>query len=192
MRVRIGADMRQMGRKTALLGIVAIFTQVAWLPAAQALPFNDDMVNNQPKTGQVMRPLPEGSIARGSLDSRVENHEQAEKLENPLRGDALSTKSGKRLYTVNCMPCHGDIAADPWVPGAVPQKAQILTPPDITVDYYRQKSDGFLYGVIHFGPVGVGRRMGAYGWKLSPREHWDIINYVRSVQVQKAKGSSAK
>ena len=148
--------------------------------SASALPFNDDMVDIQPRTGAIMKPKAANSVAKGSLAYRVENKQEAEKLTNPLKGDKFSAKSGKRLFRVNCYPCHGDIESPSYKPG--PVAAKFMPPPDITNEYYEGKSDGYIYGVIHFGGLAV---MPALGWKMSPTEHWDIINYLRSVQKAK-------
>lgn len=46
------------------------------------------------------------------------------------------------------------------------------------MDMYKARTDGSIYATIHFGI----RLMPGHGWKLSPTEHWDIVNYVRSAQ----------
>ena len=157
--------------------------------SAVALPFNDDMVHSKNaegrhmyySTGQIMRAKPEGSVSIGMSQYDVKTKEEAEKLVNPKKESASSWKYGKRLFQVNCSPCHGNIEAKGYEPGPVAQK--FASPPDISAEPYRQgRSDGYIYGVIHFGGMAV---MPALGWKLSPGEHWDIINYVRHVQNTK-------
>lgn len=149
--------------------------------SAQALPFNDDMVNSPVTTGAIMRPLPDGTASDNISSYKLENREEALKLTNPIKGDKLSTLNGRRLFQVNCTPCHGDIEAKPYVPGPV---AKFLPGPDLTAPMYHDKadgrSDGNIYATIHFGSLST--LMPRVGWKLSPTEHWDIINYVRSVQ----------
>jgi len=147
--------------------------------SAAALPFNDGMVDIQPRTGAIMKPKAPNSVPKGSLAYRIEDKTEAETLSNPLKGDKFSAKSGKRLYKVNCYPCHGDLEAVPYAPGPVASK--YLPTPDIGGEAYKTRSDGNLYGIIHFGSA----IMPALGYKLSPTEHWDIINYVRSVQDSK-------
>lgn len=144
---------------------------------ASALPFNDDMVNVQKRTGTIMRQKAPGTVAIGMTDYYVSSREEAEKLTNPLAGDAVSTANGKRLFAVNCLPCHGDISKKPYAPGAVGKKT-LQTPPDLTSEMYKTRTDGSIYATIHFGI----RLMPGHGWKLSPTEHWDIVNYVRSQQ----------
>jgi len=173
-------------------GLVALALSMLAFDAA-ALPFNDDMVHSKNaegrhmyySTGQIMRARPEGSISIGMNEYHVQSKEEADKLENPKKGDKQSWKVGKRLFQANCSPCHGNIEATPYEPGPVAQK--FAAPPDITGEpYITGRTDGYIYGVIDYGGQAV---MPPLGWKLSPTEHWDIINYVRHVQAQKsAKG----
>jgi mono/diheme cytochrome c family protein len=151
---------------------------------AYALPFNDDMVDVQPRTGVSMRQKPPGSVPAGALSYRVETPQAAEALQNPIERSAESSMRGRRLWQVNCYVCHGDITAKDWKAGPVGEKFGMV--PDIrAVDPARQKdyrdiTDGYFYSVIHFGSAS--RVMPGYGWKLSPSEHWDIINYIRDAQ----------
>lgn len=159
---------------------VAIGVSLAALLAvgeAVALPFNDDMVDVQKRTGTIMRQKAPGTVAIGMSDYHVASREEAEKMTNPLKGDVVSTANGKRLFAVNCLPCHGDISKKPYAPGNVGKKS-LQTPPDLTLDTYKTRSDGNIYATIHFGI----RLMPGHGWKLSPTEHWDIVNYIRSQQ----------
>ncbi len=143
-----------------------------------ALPFNDDMVDVQKRTGVMMRQKAPGSVAVGMSDYYVATKAEAENLTNPVEADERSIDNGKRLFAVNCTPCHGDISKKPWAPGYVAAKLP-LVPPDPTTDAYKARSDGFFYGTIHFGGAAL---MPALGWKISPNEHWDIVNYIRSQQ----------
>lgn len=162
--------------KSAFAVMVMCLSSVVALDAV-ALPFNDDMVNVQKRTGVIMRPKAPGTVAVGMSDYHVATREDAEKLVNPLKGNARSTANGKRLFAVNCLPCHGDISKKPYAPGSVGAKA-LQTPPDLTMDMYKTRTDGSIYATVHFGI----RLMPGHGWKLSPTEHWDIVNYVRSAQ----------
>ena len=164
------------GTKSKLSVLVAALS-VLVAGEVSALPFNDDMVNVQKRTGVMMRQKAPGTVAVGMSEYHVATREEAEKMTNPLKGDARSTVNGKRLFAVNCLPCHGDISKKPYAPGSVGAKA-LQTPPDLTSDMYKGRSDGSIYATIHFGI----RLMPGHGWKLSPTEHWDIVNYIRSAQ----------
>jgi mono/diheme cytochrome c family protein len=144
---------------------------------AMALPFNDDMVNVQKRTGTIMRQKAPGTVAIGMSEYYVPSREEAEKMTNPVKADATSLANGKRLFAVNCLPCHGDISKKPYAPGAVGKKT-LQTPPDLTLDTYKTRTDGSIFATIHFGI----RLMPGHGWKLSPTDHWDIVNYIRNQQ----------
>jgi mono/diheme cytochrome c family protein len=174
--------------KIVFINFVGFF---AFSNFALSLPFNDDMVHSKNaegrhmyySTGQIMRAKPEGSVAVGSLEYSVKDKDEAETLENPYKNDPKSWKYGKRLFKINCSPCHGNIEAKGYEPGPVSTK--FAAPPDISAEpYITGRSDGYIYGVIHFGGMAV---MPGLGWKMSPKEHWDIINYVRHVQKSKTK-----
>jgi mono/diheme cytochrome c family protein len=142
-----------------------------------ALPFNDDMVNVQKRTGTIMRQKAPGTVAIGMSEYYVPSREEAEKMTNPVKADAASLANGKRLFAVNCLPCHGDISKKPYAPGAVGKKT-LQTPPDLTLDTYKTRTDGSIFATIHFGI----RLMPGHGWKLTPTDHWDIVNYIRNQQ----------
>lgn len=162
---------------------------------AAALPFNTDMYHPQPMTGEVARPKSPNSVPMGSHERRVEKREDALKLHNPIKGDALSVANGERLFTINCSPCHGTYSSDgtqtpSWFVGQLPA-------PNLALPLYWEhetdatgmgRTDGNVYGTIHLGSVST--LMPAYGWKLSPTEHWDIVNYLRTFQEAKKKLAS--
>lgn len=152
-------------------------TQWSYFEEASALPFNDDMHHTRVlRTGSSARGKPVGSIPIGSPWATITSKEDAMKLTNPIKGDKVSELNGERLFAVNCSPCHGTYT---------PQ-GRVMTPivgmqfaPDISSEAYRIRSDGDMFGVIHFGGMAI---MPAYGFKFSVTEHWDIVNYLRKVQ----------
>jgi mono/diheme cytochrome c family protein len=148
---------------------------------AHALPFNDDMVAVQKRTGVMMRQKAPGTVAIGMSEYYVATKQDAEKLVNPKMDEKFSAESGRRLWRINCYPCHGDISKKPWQPGPVAAKLP-LVPPDPSGEAYKSRSDGFFYGTIHFGGAAL---MPPLGWKMSPSEHWDIVNYIRLEQAAK-------
>lgn len=165
--------------KVAVAGVMALVV-CAGSRQVSALPFNDDMVDVQKRTGVMMRQKAPGSVAVGMSQYYVESKAEAENLVNPVKPDEGSLLRGRRLFAVNCTPCHGDISKKPYVAGYVAAKLPLI-PPDPTTDAYKARSDGFFYGTIHFGGAAL---MPALGWKLSPNEHWDIVNYIRSQQAK--------
>ena len=82
-------------------------------------------------------------------------------------------KNGQRLYEVYCTLCHGSEGK-----GGGPVAAKFVPPPDITIPFFQQRSDGFLYETIRSG----GPLMPGQGEGLTPKERWDIVNYLRDLQ----------
>lgn len=164
--------------------IAVIFSLFFTLGSAFAMPFSTDMFDVQKRTGTMMRPKEPNTVPVGVFDYYVKDRAAAEALINPQDPDHWSVSNGSRLYRVNCYACHGDIEVKPWKAGPVGEKLKVVpniqgTDPTRNKDY-TAVSDGWIYSVIHYGSVST--VMPAYGWKLSPNEHWDIINYVRSTQ----------
>ncbi|RME60572.1 MAG: hypothetical protein D6780_03160 [Candidatus Dadabacteria bacterium] len=162
---------------------------VVWLTAGlavnvYALPFNDDMVHDQPSVGEIMRQEPEGSIPLGFNRRDYGGKQAALKLENPSKGDEFSVERGKRLWRINCSPCHGVYKEDGTIERLIPMAK--MPGPDLRQgERYLNLPDGFFFGTIYYG----GAIMPRYGYKLSEQEIWDIVNYIRSEQERlKLKG----
>ncbi len=169
-----------------LRAIGMTFVALSIASQAAALPFNNDMSDVQMKTGSIMRPKAPGSVPMGSVEQRLSFSDDLTGLKNPLEGDTLSTARGERLFQINCSPCHGNLMKIPYEQGAVSKKGGMMAAaPDLTLDMYRtNRTDGQIFKYIHFGGMAI---MPGYGWKLSPTEHWDIVNFIRKAQTVVAK-----
>lgn len=116
---------------------------------------------------------PAGSIPRQGKEPPMDRLEASEKLRNPVQPTPESVENGNRLFQIYCALCHG---ADGK--GGGPVATKFVPPPDLTLEIFRQRTDGFLYGTIRNG----GALMPGQAEALSPRERWDIVNYIRHVQ----------
>lgn len=141
-----------------------------------ALPFNQDMVNNQYTLGLIMRSKPEGSVSISEAKRYVGKREDGAKLSNPIPVTRASLIHGRRAYNSNCSPCHGKFIGSKYIPGPVGSKLGAV---NLTLDYLKVMPDSHFFQFVHFGGMAI---MPVYGWKLSIEEHWDIVNYIRSVQ----------
>ncbi len=154
-------------------GPICLVESEAW-----ALPFNQDMVGNQPSIGDIQRPEPGNSIPLGSLTRDLQmTREEATNLENPVSASVSSVAHGERLFSANCSPCHGRVVGPGevvlgGVQGQVPGPALFVEP-------MWEKPDGHYFTYIHYGGLAI---MPAYGWRLTHQEEWDIVNYIRKVQ----------
>jgi len=144
---------------------------------------------NKPNTinanGMNMRLPAEQTIARGQLDfatynlvKSAEGYEAASSLTNPAPATIYNLAEGKRLFNINCTPCHGEdgqgngtIVADGKYP-KVPAYADRL--PTI--------NDGKAFYSIKYGR----NLMGAYGTVLSPSQIWQVIHYINTYKTSTA------
>lgn len=99
--------------------------------------------------------------------------EMSKSLVNPVPVTQQSVKNGRRLFEIYCALCHGTNAK-----GIGPVAVKFVPPPDLTLPFLAQKTDGYIYGTIRNG----GPIMPAHGTVLAPKERWDIVNFLRSVQ----------
>jgi mono/diheme cytochrome c family protein len=167
--------------------ILALAVVVLSPSLASALPFNDDMANTKAiRTGQMARAKPEGVVPVGGHQQTVATKEEALKLKNPNKAnDPMAVENGERLFTVNCTPCHGYQDEKGVTPSAINARgAMVMAGPDLGTDMYAAREDGLFYGTIHFGGMVVMPRV---GYKLSPKETWDIVSYIRSIQQGRKK-----
>jgi mono/diheme cytochrome c family protein len=141
---------------------------------AYGWPWSTDM-QKQPSIRPQESPLmpPSDSIPRQGREPRMGRIEAGKKLRNPVESTPASLENGKRLYQVYCALCHGSDAK-----GGGPISTKFVPPPDLTLQMFRQRTDGFLYATIRSG----GPLMPSQGEALSVKERWDIVNYLRSLQ----------
>lgn len=123
---------------------------------------------------QALEPPP-GSVPVVGIEKRMNRVEAAEKLVNPIKPTPVSIENGKRLFQIYCALCHG-----PDGKGGGPIAAKFVPPPDLTLELFKQRTDGFLYATIRDG----GALMPAQGEGLSREERWDVVNYLRVLQGQ--------
>lgn len=147
---------------------------------AHALPWDIDMYKQQSlKANEIARnPVP-GTVPLGSTRVAMTTEESTEKRKNPVEFDRDSIWRGQRIWSVNCYTCHGAIAGEKRGPAG-----DAMGVPSLQADAYKQKTDGYIYGVLQNG----GSNMPRYGYKFSDQEHWDVINYVRFLQGRELQG----
>lgn len=133
-----------------------------------------DMVE-QPsvKPQEAPRSSPPNSIPRGGKEPRLDRVEAGKKLRNPIEQNSAALENGKKLYGIYCALCHGNDAK-----GGGPVAGKFIPPPDLTLDVFRERPDGFLYQTItDGGPLMPGQRDA-----LQSQERWEIVLYLRRLQ----------
>jgi len=99
---------------------------------------------------------------------------EARKLKNPVPSDAESIEAGKKSYQRFCASCHG-----PKGKGDGGLALSGGTPSDLTDETWDYgSSDGEIFVVIRDG---VSSDMLAYKEKLTEKQIWQVINYIRSL-----------
>lgn len=108
-------------------------------------------------------------------------HPEAAKQKNPVPADAASIAAGKQVYEKNCANCHGKTGAGDGMMGAELNPK----PSDLTdADWKHGSTDGEIFTVVKDGVKGTG--MKAFNSKLTARQIWDAVNYVRSLGPAKS------
>lgn len=162
------------------------------LPAvAQAWPWSQDMANqisikpqesvDPAKPGMI--PFPARSVPVPGTANLIKDQVVAEKAKNPIAADDKSVETGRQLFQIYCVPCHGKEGHGDGYVGA----KLALQPYNLSAQQTRERSDGFIFGYMTFG----GAVMPIYANDLSPTERWHVVNYVRKV-IQKTKPAADK
>jgi len=132
--------------------------------------------------GRGMRPLPDGTVARGFLrtDSRTFEGRQGGVLvtEFPLAVDAALLARGRQRYDIFCSPCHDRSG---YGAGMVVRRGY-RAPPSFHVDRLRDAPVGHIYDVI---TRGFGS-MPDYASQIDVNDRWAIVAYVRALQLSQS------
>lgn len=99
---------------------------------------------------------------------------------NPVAYDDASKARGKELYALNCAQCHGVTGKGEGGVGAKwggPKVVPHLGDASLYGDESKYP-DGFFYHNIVVGK----NLMPSFGYKLTAKETWDIVNHIRELQ----------
>jgi mono/diheme cytochrome c family protein len=163
-----------------------MYNSVGYEPVTQLA----DKPNTINPYGMNMREPVKGTIARGQIDFATygmeksnENYEKSSAWTNPLPKNAHNLADGKRLYNINCTPCHGEdglgkgsIVAD----GKFPQ-----------VPAYGDRLPTINPGKAFYSISHGKNLMGAYGSVLTPNQRWQVIHYIYELSGGQSASASA-
>lgn len=128
------------------------------------------------------RPLVEGTVARGSLDSAAGAlppagppgaAELVTALPMPLTGELLAR--GRQRFEIFCTPCHDRTGAGQ---GMVVRRGY-RQPPSLHIDRLRDAPVGHFYDVMTRG-LGA---MPDYAQQVPSEDRWAIAAYVKALQL---------
>lgn len=93
-------------------------------------------------------------------------------LRNPVTPTPESLTEGATLFGINCAMCHGQTPAQP---GPVGKKLN-PPPPGLGHELVQELSDAVIFKAVTFG---FGR-MPPFRSELTPRERWQLVNFIRT------------
>jgi mono/diheme cytochrome c family protein len=104
---------------------------------------------------------------------------------NPVRFTEISVARGKKLFHTQCAMCHGEKGDGK---GDLAQEMKI-TPPDFTQPgVLSRRTDGELFSIIGQGLS----PMPGQAKRLTPKQTWDMVNFLRTLQGKKPAKASAE
>jgi mono/diheme cytochrome c family protein len=153
--------------------------------------FNDMETSQAYETYSANPNFEDGKTMIGPVEGTVAVHEyafhfektpedelKAATLVNPLAGQFDKAKA-EELYGQYCLLCHGDKGDGQGF--LFTSKKYPYPPASYLAERALDKTDGQLFHNIRIG-FGV---MGAHGPQLSVDDTWQLVNYIRHLQVQK-------
>jgi hypothetical protein len=147
-------------------------------------------MHNQPKykglrssvffaDGASARPLVEGTIARGTLQTDeaffTGKNGTTMVTELPFPVDEKVLDRGEQRFNIYCTPCHDKTGSGR---GMVVQRGY-RQPPSFHIDRLRTIEIGHFFDVMTNG-FGA---MPDYRVQISPRDRWNIAAYIRALQL---------
>ena len=109
---------------------------------------------------------------------------------NPFPITTASLVHGKELYNIYCGICHGEkadgrgyLVRDEDPAKGIPAGLYPAAPANFTLDTFIHSNVGRFYHAIMHGR----NMMGSYADKLSYKERWEVIHYIRSLEAASKK-----
>jgi len=98
--------------------------------------------------------------------------EEFKNMENPVKADAESIKTGSMIYTKSCAFCHGKTGL-----GNGPKARGLNTfSGDFSADKYQSQTDGEQFYKTKFGRG----EMPGYEDIIEDRDIWHMVNFMRT------------
>lgn len=124
---------------------------------------------------------PIDTVPLEGIEPPLPRDQAAKSLQNPQPASPSSIESGRQIYITYCAVCHGNEAR-----GDGPIANKLVFPPPELPHRSAGLTDGYLYATTRNG----GFIMPPYGYRISPGERWDLVNYLRNLQKRGASSPS--
>jgi len=126
------------------------------------------------------RPLVEGTVARGQLREDTYFYtgtigsSPGDYMPFPVTREVL--ERGRERFNIYCAPCHSRLGDGN---GFVPSRGFSRRPPSYHIPRLQKAPLGYFFDVMTNG-FGI---MPDYAAQVSPRDRWDIVAYIRALQL---------
>ena len=182
-----------------------LFTAMKHSPASQAFEVNAQFANQRTQQPPVAGTIPRGRLPLHFTASREDAARAGEEILNPYRvviaeaaaaptTEAVaaskvpeppaviaareldtSAKRGAEIFKVHCVACHGPSGKGD---GLVAQRG-FPPPPPLPAGKSAQMKDGQLFHILTWGQGS----MSSMASQLTRDQRWDVVNFVRTLQV---------
>jgi len=129
------------------------------------------------------RPLIEGTVARGDLredtyfyTGRIGNN-PGDVMPFPVTREVLDR--GRERYNIYCAPCHSRLGDGN---GFIPSRGFSRKPPSYHIPRLQKAPLGYFFDVMTNG-FGI---MPDYASQISPQDRWNIVAYIRALQLSQS------
>ena len=173
----------RVAARRLLVGVLSVFAAVSmtWCGTGSVSDLSLGKERNPADSGRSRSPC--RNAAARSQEAR--RNTEAQKIKNPEPQNSESIDAGKKLYQRYCAACHG--------PSGKGDGGLALSggePSDLTDGAWDYGStDGEIFVVIRDG---VSADMLAYKEKLTEKQIWQVVNYIRSIGPKQLKEGGAK
>jgi mono/diheme cytochrome c family protein len=183
--VGTGAPARPVERSSTALSVAVLLVLIALTSACRldmhVQPRENPLSRNDFFTDQrSARPLVEGTVARGDL--RADTYFYTGKIgtapgeQMPFAVTKEVLDRGRERYNIFCAPCHSRVGDGN---GFVPSRGFSRKPPSYHIPRLQKAPVGYFFDVITNG-FGI---MPDYASQIFPQDRWNIIAYIRALQL---------
>jgi mono/diheme cytochrome c family protein len=126
------------------------------------------------------RPPVEGTVARGQLNADTYfytgkmGNNPGDEMPFPVTKEVL--ERGRERYDIYCAPCHSRVGDGN---GVVPSRGFARKPPSYHIPRLQKAPLGYFYDVMTNG-FGI---MPDYAAQITPEDRWNIVAYIRALQL---------
>jgi mono/diheme cytochrome c family protein len=141
------------------------------IPMGYDIPGHPTQNSNVPP-GDISSPLGEFSAGTDYMNTGKMGDQWGTGLPLPVTPELL--ERGQKIFSINCAVCHGATGQG----NGITSKYGLLGIANYHQDKYRQMADGQIFNTISHGY----NTMMAYGDKVTVKDRWAIIAYMRALQ----------